>query len=183
MKHMSGRLQKHSGRVQQRKAMLLGGESSPQTRFGLVWSPLRWELRGALLFGGTLLPRRPPRRTKPSWSLHLSSHPEIHPHPTAVPRLGCTSRCRSGSFWQEVHPSSFHPSRLCLPPSAARRDDSHRPNPICPHAGTAQTWLGSPTPTLRALVPELGRRRRAGIRIAASGRNFQPLTLISSRAS
>ena len=98
------------------------------------------------------------RDLQPSWSLRLSPCSDIHPHPTAVPRLGCTSPCHSGGFWQDIQLSSFHPSRLCLSPSAACRDDSRRANPLCPHPGTAQTQLGSPTPALRAaaLVPERG---------------------------
>lgn len=83
------------------------------------------------------------RDPQPSGSLHLSPHPETHPHPTAVPRLGCTSCCHSGSFWQDVQLSLFHPSCLCLSPSPARRDDSRRPNPLCPRRGTAQTRVGS----------------------------------------
>lgn len=59
--------------------------------------------------------------SQPSWDSHLPPHPKTHPQPTAVPWLGCTSRCHSGSFWQHIHPSSFHPSCLCLSPQLPLR--------------------------------------------------------------
>lgn len=78
---------------------------------------------------------------------------QLVPPPLSPPRNTSPSHCRAPAglhvslplrqFWQDVQLSSFHPSSLCLSPSPARRDDSRRPNPLCPRRGTAQTRVGS----------------------------------------
>lgn len=83
--------------------------------------------------------------------------------------------------------------RFTLSASASPlRDDSHRANPLCPCPSTVQAHPGSaiastvqsPTGRSSAACQALPQHcpccQQAGIEVAAPGRNFQPLTLISS---
>lgn len=122
---MSGRLQKPAGRVCRGKQCFCGRRAVPRLSLTSLGS-----IRAGAT-GCTAAWRHPPkeatrvgRDSGPSWCFHLSPHPKTHPHPTAVPQPGCTSRCHSGSFWQDTQPSSFHPScpsgqqpqaKSCLP--------------------------------------------------------------------
>lgn len=152
---MSGRLQKPAGRVCRGKQCFCGGRAVPR----LSWTSLGSIRAGAMGCSAAwrhLLPKEATtvgRDSQPSWCFHVSPHPKTHPHPSAVPRLGCTSHCHSGSFWQDIQPPSFHPSCPCLSLPAAPQDGSHRPNPPCPQPGTTQTRLGSPAPALFSLFP------------------------------
>lgn len=160
------------------------GRAVPRLKFGLVWDPAGWEPRCALLLGGTLFPRRPPRWTEthspagPSTSLPTLKHIPI---PLQFPGWAARLAVTQAAFGRTSNCPCFTPAASASPPRlpAGMTAADQIPSALA----VAPRKPGLAVLHVIALVPKQGPCRRARIGIAASGRNFQPLTLISSWAS
>lgn len=98
----------------------------------------------------------------------LSSSQNTSPSHCCAP----ASHCHSGSFCQDIQPSSFHPSCLCLSPQLPPGWPQAKSCPPSAWHCTNSAWHPH-TSTVLVL-----KHSHSQIRIAASEGSFQPLTLI-----
>jgi len=157
--------------------MLLRGESSPQTKVGLVWDPAGQGPQGAPLLGGTLFPSRPPRWTEthspagPSVSLPALKYIPIPlPCPGRAVRLAVTQVAlgRISSHPHFTPATSASPPRLPAGMTAADQirlpSPRHRANPAWqPDASSACRSSGP-----QAAAPLQRARLRPGSALIAS---------------